>query len=128
MSDRYIPKVGEKIYAYERPEQCEVLCVGKNKVFVQEGKDKEFAVVFDRCKAIPTKADVEREQLNKIINDNVSWVDVVNEIQKAGFMIPKKVKRSEILEVAKVDLFSEEAESFTDVICQLLGDLVENEA
>ena len=135
MSDRYIPKVGDEGFEW-RPEFYDIW-FKRGKVIAETDKqivflktNGEIGTVSKKCsfRPIPTKADVEREQLNKIINDNVSWVDVVNEIQKAGFMIPKKVKRSEILEVAKVDLFSEEAESFTDVICQLLGDLVENEA
>jgi len=137
MSDRYIPKIGDEGFEW-RPEFYDIW-FKRGKVIAETDKqivflktNGEIGTVSKKCsfRPIPTKADVEREQLNKIINDNVSWVDVVNEIQKAGFTIPKKVKRSELN--AFLDKWYgewlDDNDMAADELCELLGDLVEDEA
>jgi hypothetical protein len=139
MSDRYIPKVGDE--GFEWSNQIKSVWMKCGKVIAETNKQIAYLDAHGEIgtlskthefRPIPTKADVERERLGKLIDEYRTYMGgdddaLINQMQKDGFTIPKKVKRSEILEVAKVDLFSEEAESFTDVICQLLGDLVESD-
>ena len=143
--DEYIPKVGDKfqyklksdIWEDEDNVDCECLAVGKSNIFVlndySEGEYLISIIGNYEFRPIPTKADVEREKLNKILCEvYVCGTDYkVRAIQKAGFTIPKKFKRSEILMTvnsyssyvsAKID------KEIADGICNLLGDLVEDDA
>ena len=138
--DEYIPKVGDKfqyklksdIWEDEDNVDCECLAVGKSNIFVlddySEGEYLISIIGNYEFRPIPTKADVEREKLMEIINGNVEWEDVVKAIQKAGFTIPKKVKRSEIADVVANTSPMISIEDLVDEICNLLGDLVENDA
>ena len=93
---------------------------------------KQFTFATDQTVflPIPTKADVERKKLVDILCVTADYVlvDVAKEIQKAGFTIPKKVKRSEIADVVANTSPMISVEDLVDEICNLLGDLVEDGA
>lgn len=126
---KYIPKVGDKVLS-EFGSECSVLYVGENHVFVRSDSE-EFSAEFDYFEPIPTKADVERKKLLDILCVTADYVlvDVAKEIQKGGFTIPKKVKRSEIAQLIfsiHSALLRDQVLIITDRICNLLGDLVED--
>ena len=125
--DKYIPKVGDKVLT-DLGTECLVLYAGEEHVFVRSDSE-EFSADFDYFKPIPTKADVEREQLMKIIGKHrFNCIERAIEIQKAGFTIPKKVKRSELADVMESYYINYEAKvSILSEICNLLGDLVEDD-
>jgi hypothetical protein len=132
--NKYIPKVGE---AFE----WETLGGWKKENAVVFENEKQIVVI--NCKGFmdviskdinfrpaPTKSDVERERLIDILNSEYGTNKAVFSIQKAGFMIPKKIKRSDIYNTFKDSIESAyfiNAELATDAICELLGDLVEQD-
>lgn len=134
---KYIPKVGEKCilqsYGFtEFNKEVRIDYMGKKVgcyTALENEEDYTFSISDVIFRPIPTKADVEREQLMEIISMFIP-IRSVEAIQNAGFTIPKKVKRSEILMTvnsyssyvsAKID------REIADGICNLLGDLVEDD-
>ena len=129
-SEKYIPKMGDTVLS-DSGNECIVLHVGEKSLFVKWSDGEEFSADFDYFRQIPTKSDVEREQLIMILSKNLRYLDkVAKEIQNAGFTIPKKVKRSEIADVVvnNSSMDCVEDENLADELCNLLGDLVEDEA
>tara|TARA_R110000850_G_scaffold30537_1_gene84024 strand:+ start:122 stop:553 length:432 start_codon:yes stop_codon:yes gene_type:complete len=138
--DKYIPKVGE---AFEWRSVCDggdiwhtagKCIVYSTKAVGYESPNGWIDTVNKECefRPIQTKADIEREHLLQILGVYANYKEshmkkMVKATQKAGFTIPKKVKRSDVLELASVELYSEEAEILTNEICNLLGDLVEQD-
>ena len=138
-SDKYIPKVGE---------ECEMLRLNNDEIkynililgetdaefWIQYLEDKRTTVVSKygrKFRSIPTKADVEREKLLEIVDEcyDSGTSIVAKEIQNAGFTIPKKVKREDLEEL--IDFYYityEDKVSILRDLCELLGDLVEDEA
>ena len=130
--EKYIPKVGNTVLS-DAGNECIVLHVGEKSLFVKWGDGEEFSADFDYFRPIPTKADVEREQLISIIKSNryMQARFMAPEIQNAGFTIQKKVKRSEIrarLCESLESLHFISVETATDEMVNFLGDLVEDEA
>lgn len=130
---KWYPSVGEKVFNVTYGTEDLVLAVGKKKAFLQSESGREVSVYLGEVIPIKTKADVEREFLEGIIDDihGISIVDLTNavqKIQKAGFTIPQKVKRSDILSAISVLGFNQYQSclKITDAICDLLGDLVED--
>jgi hypothetical protein len=134
--NKYIPKVGEKFEW--RSDSCGIwqkagACIAHSTKAVGyetpngwiTSVDKEF-----QFRPIPTKSDVEREQLLSLMSQSGFLADRASVIQQAGFTIPKKVKRSEISMIisrnsnyCKNPMFP----SMLSGICELLGDLVEQD-
>lgn len=137
--EKYIPKVGENCilqsYGFtEFPKEVRIDYMGKKVgcyTTLKNGEDYTFAIKDVVFRPIPTKADVEREQLNRILCEvYVCGTDYkVKAIQKAGFTIPKKVKRSDVSDIITLYLPSGfgSGNNLTNDICNLLGDLVEND-
>jgi hypothetical protein len=125
---KYIPKVGDIVLS-GLGEECKVLHVGNKSLFVECGSS-EFAVGFDYFKPIPTKADIEREKLEVILGDYAhAQIRLTTiEIQKAGFTIPKKVKRSDISNAIALyfPMGFGAGNNLTIDICNLLGDLIQD--
>ena len=132
---KYIPKVGE---AFEW--QMLNKWVVENKVVFDTDRQIAFIgsqglihTMSKQCmfRPIQTKSNVEREQLVDIIYKHTGECrahscSTADKIQQAGFTIPKRVKRSEIASIINkahpLDI------SFTiDFICEVLGDLVEQD-
>jgi hypothetical protein len=132
---KYIPKVGEEFEWSYLNSSCwskanHVILV-TDKEIVYEGNDGFLVVVSKKSdfRPIQTKSDVEREQLTSFFKDasNFSHSDewLINKIQQAGFTIPKKIKRSEILYL--LPCWTNEPQALTNEICELLGDLLEKD-
>tara|TARA_R110000772_G_scaffold8649_1_gene28709 strand:+ start:207 stop:647 length:441 start_codon:yes stop_codon:yes gene_type:complete len=135
---KYIPKVGEafeychylsgdwiKCGEVKAVTELQIAFIESDGLFAFISRENEF-------RPIKTKADVEREQLEALLDDyvNAEIKATVYVIQKAGFTIPKKVKRSEISMIisrnsnyCKNPMFP----SMLSGICELLGDLVEQD-
>jgi hypothetical protein len=132
--NKYIPKVGEAFQFINDTSNCWVQC---GKVIAET--HTEIAYLYEsngeirtlkkdrRFFPIQTKADVEREQLGEMLIDyvNVSLADTITRVQKAGFTIPKKIKRSDVL--ASISDWTDLPNVLTTEICKLLGDLVEQD-
>ena len=137
-SEKYIPKVGEAFeWCYENAikwSKANPVILVTDKEVAYKADSGHLVVVSNLCqfRPIPTKADVEREQLIMILSKNLRYLDkVAKEIQKAGFTIPKKVKRSKIrarLCESLESLHFISVETATDEMVNFLGDLVEDEA
>ena len=130
---KYIPKVGEAFQFIDNIYNC----------WVQGGKviaetHTEIAYLYEsngeirtlkkdrRFFPIQTKSDVEREILIDIVKKNrVLAEGRVQLIQEAGFTIPKKVKRSDVLAI--ISDWTDLPNVLTTEICTLLGDLVEQD-
>ena len=139
--DKYIPKVGDNFqYKLESDSwigsfDCECLAIGKSNIFIfnkHTGNEYLISIIASyEFRPIPTKADVEREVLMKLLNESVVYEDSRSEIiQKAGFTIPKRVKREELANViwnSISDISKGQAAHAADKVCELLGDLVEND-
>jgi hypothetical protein len=137
---KYIPKVGEA-FDWRRVENghwitCSQCIVHSLKVVAYEDSRGWIISVNKECefRPIQTKTDVEREQLVKLIYDyrycpNGGVDMLINEIQQAGFTIPKKIKRIDIGNTIALNLDSsyEIRRRITKAICNLLGDLVEQD-
>jgi hypothetical protein len=138
---KYIPKVGEEFEwrgvggsTWFTANKC--ICETR-KAFGYECDNGWISTVNKLCefRPIQTKADVEREQLLDIMNKifygkDIHKIHAVQEIQNLNFTIPKKVKRSDIYNTFKDSIESAyfiNAELCTDAICDLLGDLVEQD-
>ena len=130
--DKYIPKVGEA-FEWRRDSQGIWQKVGACLVWSAKAVgyetpngwitsvDKEF-----QFRPFQIKADVELEQLIDILRKNYMLAEgKVQSIQEAGFTIPKKVKRSDI--VTLISDWTDEPQALTYEICELLGDLVEQD-
>jgi hypothetical protein len=130
--NKYIPKVGEECEVLNTKlscaeyEKCMPLYVGKYAIVYTSLSCTERQGSFESCnfRPIPTKPAVEREQLIEICFNNIS-VHAAKEIQKAGFTIPKKVKRSDVRSL--VHEWSVKPCRLVVEICDLLGDLVEQD-
>lgn len=140
MSDRYIPKVGDTF-------EWETLGGWKRETEVVFETEKQIAVIDPsgfidliskdiEFRPIPTKADVEREQLCELLEDSCAYVPnegLAEEIQRLGFTIPKKVKRSDVSETVSHCLQGQNISTtahrlLVKDLFTLLGDLVEDEA
>jgi hypothetical protein len=127
---KYIPKVGEVFLLDGMERTC--VATGKYLVICENSNGNESFAHKDECKPIPpipTKADVEREQLSGFFNDasNFGHSDewLINKIQESSFTIPKKVKRSDVRSL--VHEWSVKPCRLVVEICELLGDLVEQD-
>jgi hypothetical protein len=138
--NRYVPDIGENLEFY-RPESDEWL----SGVLVAIDDDyfifREVSTVDGYIYTAVTKGEFrpiinkEKEELNiigRIIYPSVNLtidnsIEIAKEIQKAGFTIPKKVKRSEIADVVANTSPMISVEDLVDEICNLLGDLVEDD-
>ena len=134
-SEKYIPKVGEEFEWQSGDSEWireeGVLAKTEKSVAYPSGTGfiNILNIKYSKFRPIPTKADVEREQLMKIITMLIP-IRSVEEIQNAGFTIPKKVKRSEIrarLCESLESLHYISVETATDEMVNFLGDLVEDE-
>jgi len=145
MSDRYIPKVGDEGFEWSNQlsggwTKCgeviadtdkQIVCLEVNGYICVLSKTHDFRPV-----SVKTKADVEFEQLARLILDSYRRCTgpdyCAKNIQKAGFTIPKKVKRSELARAiwnALADVTELQANHAAGKVCEfLLGDLVEDEA
>jgi hypothetical protein len=135
--NKYIPKVGEKFEW--RSDSCGIwqkagACIAHSTKAVGYENPNGWITSVDKefqFRPIPTKSDVEREQLLDIMNKifygkNSHKIVAVQEIQQAGFTIPKKVKRSDIDEALNIYVRESELDESINDICNLLGDLVED--
>ena len=127
---KYIPKVGEEFqWSYKETvawTRAKAICVTDKSIGYEDSKGW-IVTVSKSCnfRPIPTKADVERDELVRIIEDSYSSYLGAAHIQKVGFTIPKKVKRSDIFDLVGGRLCSDNY--LTSKICDLLGDLVESD-
>jgi hypothetical protein len=132
---KYIPKVGEafewqgvggSIWFTANKCICET-----RKAFGYECDNGWIKTVKKLCefRPIQTKSDVEREQLVNILRKDYLRAERKAEfMQDAGFTIPKKVKRKDIYYIANLNAFDKDGSSaITDAMCELLGDLVEQD-
>jgi len=132
-TEKYIPEVGEEFEWYSEhlgkwSKYGNIIAI-TSKEIIYIDKDG-FAQTFNlnvgyKFRPIPTKADVERDELVRIIEDSYSSYLGAAHIQKVGFTIPKKVKRSDIFDLVGGRLCSDNY--LTSKICDLLGDLVESD-
>jgi hypothetical protein len=130
--NKYIPKVGDTVINETYGDKRIVIALGNAKAFLRREDGHECSAYFSDCKPIQTKADDELYNLVLIIEDcyESGISATAKEIQKAGFTIPKKIKRSEISMIisrnsnyCKNPMFP----SMLSGICELLGDLVEQD-
>jgi hypothetical protein len=135
---KYIPKVGEECEVLNTKlscaeyEKCMPLYVGKYAIVYTSLSCTERQGSFEFCnfRPIQTKADVERELLKDIIEHcRGSFVFKLEaKIQQAGFTIPKKISKMSIyLAIASFSMTEENCELLHTKICNLLGDLVEQD-
>ena len=135
--DKYIPKVGEECKFMMQGNTSLLLIVPEfvNDNFVVGTSKNNHPVSLARaiCTFYPiqTKSDIEREQLIDILRKNYTLTEGrVQSIQEAGFTIPKKIKRSDILQLIfsiHSALTRDQVFLISDKICNLLGDLVEQD-
>jgi hypothetical protein len=140
--NKYIPKVGEECEVLNATmhraeyERCEPLYMGEYIVVYTSSSCIERTSQIEVCtfRPIQTKADVEREQLVGIMRDTSmergDFYAAVSVIQQAGFTIPKKIKRSDVhKEVCNCleNTSLNQRINLADAICELLGDLVEQD-
>ena len=136
MDKKYIPKVGEAFeWCYENTikwSKANPVILITDKEVAYKADNGNLVVVSNLCqfRPIPTKADGEREKLIETISKyHFSCIGRVNEIQNAGFTIPKKVKREDLEEL--IDFYYityEDKVSIVSELLKLLGDLVEDES
>jgi len=129
---KYIPKVGEEfewlsISGGWSKQTCAIV-TKKIVAYENEGGYLDCIPKEYEFRSVPTKADVERERLLKILDECYeSGLSITaKEIQKSGFTIPKKVKRSDI-EKCVNHWVSFEYGVLSNSICELLGDLLESD-
>jgi hypothetical protein len=131
--NKYIPKVGEEF-------EWQTLGGWKkeNKVVFENEKQivvinrKGFMDVISKdidFRQIQTKSDVEREQLLSLMQQSGFFADRVSAIQQAGFTIPPSIKRSDVRRIVDINsnMKGYEDEGLVTAICDLLGDLVEQD-
>ena len=137
---KYIPKVGDKGFSWLN-EFSDCWVAGGQVVYATPKQIAYIDGFFDikavgtshSFRPIPTKADVEREKLVELIDSafltEEEYHITATKMQKAGFTIPKKVKRSEVQGLL-VDWTMHEPtiKAVTERLCTLLGDLVEDDA
>ena len=131
--DKWMPKVGEEFECRHQNYSAKWFSCGK----VLGETDKQLAYLTKggsigilskshQFQPIQTKADIEREQLIAILRKNYMLSEGgVQSIQEAGFTIPKKVKRSDVS--ALISDWTDLPNVLTSEICNLLGDLVEQD-
>jgi hypothetical protein len=136
--NKYIPKVGEECEVINTSlfspeyEKCFPVFVGEHVIVYNSDSCTERMGKFNYCtfRKIQTKADVEREQILSLMSQSGFFAERVSAIQKAGFTIPKRVKRSELKKIINHH-HGDSAVSYTKtvdiLICELLGDLVEQD-
>jgi hypothetical protein len=134
---KYIPKVGEafEFYSdvlkgwYDRPKV--LLITDKEVVYLGDNGRIAGLCLTRTFRPIQTKSDVEREQLYGFFNDasNFGHSDewLINKIQESNFTIPNKVKRSDVYNAVESFVFPMAGIGLTGAICELLGDLVEQD-
>jgi hypothetical protein len=129
---KYIPKVGEafEFYSMTIESWCErpkvFLITDKELVYLDDKGRVSGLCLSKEFRPIQTKTDVEREQLVDIVRKHRMLPEGrVELIQQAGFTIPKKVKRSDVL--ASISDWTDLPNVLTTEICKLLGDLVEQD-
>jgi hypothetical protein len=134
---KYIPKVGEafEFYSdllkgwYDRPKV--LLITDKEVVYLGDNGRIAALCLTKAFRPIPTKTDVEREQLLKIIEKFYQghWSIIAKEVQQAGFTIPPNIKRSDVRRIVDINsnMKGYEDEGLVTAICDLLGDLVEQD-
>jgi hypothetical protein len=130
---KYIPKVGEafewRSEGYKTWHTAGVCIAHSANEVGYESPNGWITTVNKLCefRPIPTKSDVEREQLLEIIEEcyDSGCSIITKEIQQAGFTIPKKIKRSDVL--ASISDWTDLPNVLTTEICKLLGDLVEQD-
>jgi hypothetical protein len=135
---KYIPKVGEafewrgvEVSTWFTANKC--ICETR-KAFGYECDNGWISTVNKLCefRPIQTKTDVELDELIEVIYNNTSLIrqyskNVAIKIQEAGFTIPKKVKRSDVYNAVESFIFPMAGIGLTDAICEVLGDLVEQD-
>jgi hypothetical protein len=141
--NKYIPKVGEAFQFYSDTfgywVQCgKVVAETHTEIAYLIGLDGEIRTLKKDRRFFPTstKSDLERDNLLKIIENCLEnciengMSIMACEIQHAGFTIPKKVKRSDISHIifnSIQDVTEHQAIHAANKICDLLGDLVEQD-
>ena len=127
--DKYIPKVGDTVFNEVYGKENLVLAIGKERVFLRTAKSDEVTAFFDDCKPIQTKADIENVKLVGIMQEinmgGGGFYLLAKQIQKDGFTIPKKIKRSDVS--ALISDWTDLPNVLTSEVCNLLGDLVEQD-
>jgi hypothetical protein len=129
---KYIPKVGEEFEwetfkCYWKKENAVVFETEKQIAFINCKGLMEVISKNINFRPIQTKSDVEREQLITILSKSHPHQDVTraDAIIKAGFTIPKKIKRGDVFALLSGRECSDNY--LTNKICELLGDLVEQD-
>jgi hypothetical protein len=133
--NKYIPKVGEA-FEWEASGNWDVsgivvLVTPLEIVWLDDYGITQFLTISKSImRPIPTKANVEREHLRNCLAMHTNRTEsAINEIQKAGFTIPKKIKRSDVHRIITTDISKIYQHNLLIVndICDLLGDLVEQD-
>jgi ribosome-interacting GTPase 1 len=138
--NKYIPKVGEVFQVYNdtldgwHSRSKAVLITDKQVVYLDDHGLTAAICLTRTFRPIQTKTDVELDELIEVIYNNTSLIrqyskNVAIKIQQAGFTIPKKIKRKDIGNTIALNLDSsyEIRRRITKAICNLLGDLVEQD-
>jgi hypothetical protein len=136
--NKYIPKVGEAFQFYSDRlgywVQCEkVIAETDTEVAYLSAFNGKIRTIKKERRFFPTstKSNLERDKLLKIIENCLEnciengMSIMACEIQHAGFTIPKKIKRSDVL--ASISDWTDLPNVLTTEICKLLGDLVEQD-
>ena len=136
---KYVPKVGEA-FEWFNTTQCEwvkankaVLVTDNEVCELDDDGMIDIYPIENKFRPITIKADVERDRLLDIMNrifygKDIHKIHAVQEIQKAGFTIPKKVERSYIWAVICENsgaLEFKKRRHIEGAVLELLGDLVE---
>jgi hypothetical protein len=135
---KYIPKAGQEFQWRSKSTNTwskkEVCIVHSAQSVGYESSNGWIKNIDKKCefRPIPTKADVEREQLLDIMNKifygkDAHKIHAVQEIQNLNFTIPKKIKRSDVYNTVESFVFPISGTRLTDAICEVLGDLVEQD-
>jgi ribosome-interacting GTPase 1 len=138
---KYIPKVGEafewRSEGYKTWHTAGVCIAHSANEVGYESPNGWITTVNKLCefRPIPTKSDVERDELIEVIYNNTSLIrqyskNVAIKIQQAGFTIPPSIKRSDVhKEVCNCleNTSLNQRINLADAICELLGDLVEQD-
>jgi hypothetical protein len=133
---KYIPKVGEVFQVYNDTldgwhSRSEAVLITDKQVVYLDDYGMAAAICLTRgFRQIQTKADVEREQLNALVQyAQICGGEIVEGIQQAGFTIPKKIKRSDVRSIVRINssMTGYRDEVLIEEIFNLLGDLVEQD-
>jgi hypothetical protein len=132
--NKYIPKVGEA-FEWEASGNWDVsgivvLVTPLEIVWLDDYGITQFLTISKSImRPIPTKANVEREHLRNCLAMHTNRTEsAINEIQKAGFTIPKKIKFNELHESLYSELLTPRVQDrIFAKVRELLGDLVEQD-